>query len=271
MPETIDQETGEITYEAARLAPTQQQMRPLASSEVAEVCTAIAKAQGEIEPPSRTKKGKIEGTSRNGREYSYEYSYAPLEEIVRVIQKPLADAGISRQQYLVQRGGGWFIRTILWHVSGQWLSADYPVFAEQMTGQKFAAAVTYAKRQGLCLVLGIAPEDDNDLQEQAEAPPATSQKATRTAPVTKPATSSADIARAIVSRIRSDIKNATNIEQLNRCGIWSVRRDADHKEILAQTGGVDVWNDLVERDARKRVELSGDEGEDQTAGMEIVI
>ena len=158
----FDQETGEV-MESQRTAMVQPQMRPLASADVTEVCAALAKAQGEFEAPAKSKKAKMQGTARSsGNEYNYEYTYAPLEEIVRVIQKPLAANGLSRQQYLVSRGDWWFVRTIIWHVSGQWISNDYPVFAEAMTAQKFAAGVTYAKRQGLCLSLGLAPEDEDD-------------------------------------------------------------------------------------------------------------
>jgi hypothetical protein len=152
-----DPETGEI-HEPPRLPVAVPTMRPLASLDTTEVCTALAVAQGAFEAPKRTKTATI--TPREGRGYSY--AYAPLEEVVRVIQKPMADNGLSRQQYLVSKGGNWFVRTIIWHVSGQWISSDYPIFAEAMTQQKFQSGVTYAKRQGLSLALGLAPEDDDD-------------------------------------------------------------------------------------------------------------
>lgn len=159
MSDTYDRETGEIYVEQEpRLPVAALKMQPLASLETTEVCAALAKAQGEFEPPKRIKSATI--IPREGRSYSY--SYAPLEEIIRVVQKPMAENGLSRQQYIVQRAGQWFVRTIIWHLSGQWISSDYPIFAEGMTAHKFASGCTYAKRQGLSLALGLAPEDDDD-------------------------------------------------------------------------------------------------------------
>ena len=188
MTDEFDQDTGEI-IETPRSPMVQPQMRPLASVDVTEVCTALAKAQGEFDAPKRTKEAKISGTTRQGLDYSYAYKYAPLEEIIRAVQKPMAEAGLSRQQYLVSRGGQWFVRTIIWHMSGQWISSDYPVFPEAMTGPKFAAAVTYAKRQGLSLAVCLAPEDDLDapdteVAQTTERP--TTKGATRTARPTPP-------------------------------------------------------------------------------------
>ena len=163
----LDGETGEILPMRATVPSAPPRMQPLASADVTEVCTALAKAQGEMEAPGRTKKAALSGMARSGRDYSYEYQYAPLEEVIRVLREPFAKHGLSRQQYIVTRNNMWFLRTILWHTSGQWISSDYPIFPEAETGQKFAAAVTYAKRQGLCLVAGIAPEDDFDGIEDA--------------------------------------------------------------------------------------------------------
>lgn len=231
----FDRDTGEV-IEAAPQVPALAVMRPLASPEVMEVCAALAAAQAEMDPPQRTKKGKIEGTSRSGRDYSFEYSYAPLEEIIRVVRKPFADHGLARQQYIVTRGGGWFLRTILWHTSGQWLSSDYPIFAEQMTGQKFAGAVTYAKRQGLCLVAGIAPEDDNDLQEQAEAPQAKAvqQRATRANPAAAPADPRRDEAAAAYRRMQKAIDSATYPDAL-----------FDPEELPGEQWAPDVRDDIA--------------------------
>jgi hypothetical protein len=164
-----DRETGEIFEPPTPVV--MPRMQPLASQDTTEVCTALAKAQGEFEAPKRIKTATIR-PANGGQGYSY--SYAPLEEIVRAVQKPLAENGLSRQQYLVSRDGQWFIRTIIWHSSGQWISSDYPVFAEAMTAQKFASGCTYAKRQGLSLALGLAPEDDDDANV-ADAQTATTQ------------------------------------------------------------------------------------------------
>ena len=140
---------------------------PAASQPCNEVWTALAKAQAAFESPQRTKEAKIKGTSRrSGQSYEYSYWYAPLEEIERVIKQPLAEQQLSRQQYLVYRGEQAFVRTIIGHSSGQWIASDYPVFASANDNpqQAFAGGVTYARRYGLSLALGLVPEDDDDAQ-----------------------------------------------------------------------------------------------------------
>lgn len=163
MADEFDPVTG-VVY----VPPAQVVMRPLASEEVTEVCSALANAQGEVETPKRTKEAEVKGRTKEGREYSYKYKYAPLEEIVRVCHQPLAKHGLCRQQYLVSRNNQWLLRTIIWHKTGQWIANDFPVFPEGMTSQKFAAAVTTARRLGLSLAIGLAPEDDTDNSASGE-------------------------------------------------------------------------------------------------------
>lgn len=213
----FDRDTGEIIPPEPYSPPAVAVMRPLASAETTEVCTALSKAQGEFEAPKRTKSATIR--PRDGGQ-GYQYAYAPLEEIIRVVQKPMAAAGLSRQQYLVSRGNMWFVRTIIWHVSGQWISSDYPVFAEAMTAQKFASGVTYAKRQGLCLAVGLAPEDDDDAQT-ADAKPAehaAPQRATRANPAVAAADAGKDRAREAFKRVREAIDKAPNPHSLYDAG-----------------------------------------------------
>jgi len=268
MMSEFDTETGEI-IESARvdMPPTQlgvqPRMQPLASADVTDVCTALAKAQGQIEAPKRTKEVKAG---------SYSYSYAPLEEVIRVIQKPLAEHGLSRQQYLVSRTGQWFVRTIIWHVSGQWISSDYPIFVEQMTQQKFQSGVTYAKRQGLCLALGLAPEDDDDANV-ADARPATIAdkqspgqppgNGSRHKPVTPAIRQQTgdQRARGAVLRIRDEIDQARDLEELNRSGVHGPKSQADEQLIKAQVSGARVWEDLLDRDAKKRLDLAQEKPE----------
>lgn len=130
---------------------------PLASPSCAQVCGALAVAQGQFKAPRRTKEATIKGSG-----YSYTYKYAPLEEIVEAVKDGLAANGLARHQYLATRGDQPIIRTIIWHSSGEWLASDYPIHPTKEGAQGFASGVTYARRYGLSLALGLAPEDDDD-------------------------------------------------------------------------------------------------------------
>lgn len=164
---------------------------PLASHSVQQVCSALAVAQGEFKTPKRTKPATVEGTTKDGRRYSYKYMYAPLEEIVDAVKEALAKNGLSRQQYLVARGNQTVLRTIIWHASGEWIASDYPIFPTKEGGQGFASGVTYARRYGLSLALGLAPEDDDDANIADGNIPGTSVANGNGKPADKPATTSA--------------------------------------------------------------------------------
>jgi hypothetical protein len=126
---------------------------PFASASCREIWTALATAQGEFKTPRRTKEARI------GNQYSYKY--APLEEIIDAVKEALAKNGLMRWQYPVRSGPHVVMRTIIGHVSGEWVACDYPIHAKD-GAQGFASGVTYARRYGLSLVLGLAPEDDDD-------------------------------------------------------------------------------------------------------------
>lgn len=155
----MSDELATIDDELARgaITATAPQLVPLASPSCGQVCAALAIAQGEFKTPRRTKQATIKGTG-----YSYAYAYAPLEEIVDAVKEALARNGLARHQYLVSRGGQPVMRTIIWHASGEWIASDYPIHPTKEGAQGFASGVTYARRYGLSLALGLAPEDDDD-------------------------------------------------------------------------------------------------------------
>lgn len=133
---------------------------PSASPSTAQVCAALASAQGKFRNPKRTKTATVR--PRDGGA-GYTFAYAPLEEVVDAVKDGLAENGLSRQQYLFRADDGQFwLKTVLWHASGEWMSGDYPVMYVKESAQGFAGGVTYAKRNGLSLLLGLAAEDDDD-------------------------------------------------------------------------------------------------------------
>lgn len=121
------------------------------------VCTALAIAQGKFENPKRSKTATVR--PRDGG-HGYSWNYAPLEDIIDAVKGGLAEAGLSRHQFLDPDSR--VLWTCIRHTSGQWLGTPYPVFHSKNDAQSFAGGVTYARRKGLCLLLGIAEEDDDD-------------------------------------------------------------------------------------------------------------
>jgi hypothetical protein len=161
MTDYLDDETGEVRLPA--VSEPQMQNLISASPECGEVFGALCDMQGEMDAPKRTKSAKVKGQTRNGQSYEYSYDYAPLDEIIKTIKKPMAGAGLAYRQFLAHRGEQSVVRTVIAHRSGQWMLTDYPIFWDQSRGmQGFASGVTYARRYGLMLALGIAAEDDDD-------------------------------------------------------------------------------------------------------------
>ncbi len=157
---------GEIIEQRSAL-PSLPESRPqnliFSSANPGEVFGALCEMQGTMEAPKRTKKATVKGRSKGGAEYNYSYNYAPLDEIISTVKLPMKEVGLAYRQFLASRDGQWVMRTVIAHKTGEWFGCDYPIFWEQDRGmQGFASGVTYARRYGLMLALGIAAEDDDD-------------------------------------------------------------------------------------------------------------
>jgi hypothetical protein len=163
MSDYFDEDTGEVRQQLPTVAESQMQSLISASPECGEVFGALCDMQGEMDAPKRTKFAKVKGRTKGGQEYEYSYDYAPLDEIIKTIKKPMAAAGLAYRQFLAHRGNQSVVRTVIAHKSGQWMLTDYPIFWDESRGmQGFASGVTYARRYGLMLALGVAAEDDDD-------------------------------------------------------------------------------------------------------------
>lgn len=134
-------------------------------SDLDKLAAALVKAQ--IAFPTVERSEKVTVRTKTGG--SYEFKYAPFENIVAAIRKPLSDNGLAFMQYMNgsvvsgPQGVTNYVRTILLHASGQrFVSGGTPVIYTGTDPQAYGSALTYAKRYDLSLTLGIATEDDDD-------------------------------------------------------------------------------------------------------------
>ena len=124
---------------------------------------ALAKAQGEIENPTKTKTGKVSGVSKKTNKYfEYEYTYAALDDIFNVIRKVFPEHGLSIIQPTTIEDNSIVLITRLAHSSGEWIESRYPVCGLNGDHQKTGAALTYARRYALTALVGISAVDDTD-------------------------------------------------------------------------------------------------------------
>jgi ERF superfamily len=120
------------------------------SENIAELVTALAKAQGAIENAS---KGAVNP--------HFKSSYATLADIREAIREPLAENGLSIVQGLRTVNGGIEVETVLFHASGQSIRETLAMQAGRGTPQDIGSASSYARRYGVMAMLGLAAEDDD--------------------------------------------------------------------------------------------------------------
>lgn len=125
------------------------------SEEIDKLAIALAKFQGSLEQPSLNSEVKVR--TKTGGEYKFKY--ADLSECKRAAKQPLADNELSVCQLIED---DYYIRTILLHSSGQWISSKVRMPSNTADAQSIGSAITYAKRYAFCAILGIVADDDED-------------------------------------------------------------------------------------------------------------
>jgi hypothetical protein len=121
------------------------------SEEINEIAGALAKAQGVIKNPEKTRINP-----------HFKAKYADLATGLDCIRKALSAQGIAVTQATDINAEGVFLWTRLIHSSGQYLGCIYPVASSSADHQKLGAALTYAKRQALFAMVAVCGDDDLD-------------------------------------------------------------------------------------------------------------
>lgn len=128
------------------------------SPTLAEFSKAMAVAQGQI--------GHASKDSRNPH---FNSSYADLASIVDAIREPFAANGLWFVQALGRDESGFVVDTRIYHISGEWIGNIWPIVGDMRNPQTIGSATTYAKRQALSALSGVAPAEDDDGNAAAEA------------------------------------------------------------------------------------------------------
>jgi hypothetical protein len=258
--EIVDQETGEIT-----VSP------PVAAAPGGARCqlwASFIKAQAVIEQPKRTKPVTVR-TKEGG---TYKFDYAPLEEVLAVAKEPLAANGLAIHQLIVERNNHSYVRTQIVHVNGECIESDYPIIVGGQNAQNYAGGVTYARRYGILLALGLASEDDDgntaDGNTVTDRPPvnrsATQDRRPPTTPVQQP-NAVRDTAVETRNKVRAAIENARSTDELNHA--WT---EDDKAKVTAYVQGTDrignrVWETLMKEETDKRLKLTAEADEPGSA------
>jgi pyruvate/2-oxoglutarate dehydrogenase complex dihydrolipoamide acyltransferase (E2) component len=124
------------------------------------IATALAAAHAVFPPLVKNRTVTVQ--PREGRPYSF--SYATLDGIMECVRVPLATNGLAVIHSLVLAGEGESdsVETLLVHTSGEFIGTRVPVTVDKPGNQALGSALTYARRYGVCTLLALAADEDDD-------------------------------------------------------------------------------------------------------------
>lgn len=122
----------------------------LISSEIAELATALAKAQG-----------AMDSATKSNVNPHFKSRYADLAAVRDAMREPFAANGLSVVQGLRTVQGGIEVETVLFHSSGQSIRETLMVPVARMDAQGLGSGATYGRRYALMSMIGLASEDDD--------------------------------------------------------------------------------------------------------------
>lgn len=121
------------------------------------LAAALAKAQGAMHSAIKDRENKITQNATS--------TYASLAACWDACRDALSANGLSVVQPVRAQGKTVTVTTLLLHSSGESLSCELTMEAAQSTPQSIGSCITYSRRYGLCAMVGIAPDDDDDGNE----------------------------------------------------------------------------------------------------------
>lgn len=128
------------------------------SQSIDQLMTALAKAQGKIQPALKDKSNPF-----------FKSKYADLTSVWNACREVLSENGLAVVQSISRNDNGMSLLTILGHASGQWISSDMPIIMDKIDPQSMGKIITYYRRYSLSAIVGVSPDDDDD-GETAQQP-----------------------------------------------------------------------------------------------------
>jgi len=139
----------------------------VATSSFAKLAAALCRAQSKFGPLQATRKADVVGVKKDGRTYSYQYTYANLADTLAAALPALTSEGLALiQAPSVSEGRAVTVTTVLVHDSGEYIKQRLSIIAEAATPTKIGIAITYARRYSLLALFGLSPEDADTEPEQ---------------------------------------------------------------------------------------------------------
>ncbi len=137
------------------------------STEVAKLFEALSKAQAEMKPAVMDMKNP-----------HFNSKYASLTACQDAYRAQLAKFSLTLTQQIFSTDDKFYIRSMLGHSSGQWISNVFRLLIDRQNMQGLGSAITYGRRYGANALIGIVDTEDDDgnaasaTQHPKPAPPA---------------------------------------------------------------------------------------------------
>lgn len=128
------------------------------SETINELSAALAKAQGEINNPT---KGSVNPHLKS--------RYADLAEVLSVVRPAFSANGLAVSQHPSVEGALVTVESLLTHSSGQWLLSSVSAPANKADAQGIGSSITYCRRYALAAIAGVAQEDDDGHSSKPQA------------------------------------------------------------------------------------------------------
>ncbi len=132
-----------------------------------------SETRGEIAKALSKAQLLIVGAVKDSENPHFKSDYSSLSSVWDAAHGPLNSNGIAIVQSVQSLADGkHMLVTALIHESGEWLQSQCTISPVQNTPQGFGSALTYARRQSLAAMTGVAPMDDdgNDASAKAAIP-----------------------------------------------------------------------------------------------------
>lgn len=121
------------------------------TTELNELAKALATAQSQMQP------ALLDAVNP-----AFRSKYATLASVWEAVRPILAKNGLCVIQRPEHHEAGLALTTTILHVSGQSISSTLVMPVVKRDPQGFGSAITYARRYGLCAMLGVVADEDDD-------------------------------------------------------------------------------------------------------------
>jgi len=149
----------ELSQQVESLKSLKKAPEPTKSTELKELFTALAKAQGEMKSAQLSSENPY-----------FKSKYADLNELIKTSRPALSKNGLSViQQILPNEDGQNILHTLLCHSSGEWISTQMKILPPKSDIQSMGSYITYLRRYSYASLVGITTADEDDDGEIAVA------------------------------------------------------------------------------------------------------